>query len=237
MIKKETIKIAGMSCAACAARIEKGLGRLDGVNSANVNFSVERATVEYDDDLINSEEFEKVVTKLGYSVIKEAPTKKAVLNITGMTCASCSARIEKKLSRTHGVISANVNLTTEKATIEFEPGVVRLSGLIKAVESLGYKAEKQEESTPDSEEIRRGREIKNLKLTLIAAVILSSPLVIAMILPMLEINIELLHNQWFQLAIATPVQFIIGFRFYKDFFAAYNGFYAASGYCFKLFGF
>lgn len=215
MIKKETLKIAGMSCAACAARIEKGLSRLDGVKSANVNLSMERATVEYDDSVTNRDELENVVTKLGYSVIKEEAAKKAVLNVSGMTCASCSARIEKKLSRTDGVKSAAVNLTTEKATVEYNPAKIKVSEIIKIIESLGYKAEREEEVTYDAEREQREKEIRNLKYALIASVILTSPLLLSMIFSMFGIDIAFLHNPYFQLAIATPVQFIIGFRFYK----------------------
>ncbi|MFO7160921.1 MAG: heavy metal translocating P-type ATPase [[Clostridium] cellulosi] len=215
MIKKETLKIAGMSCAACAARIEKGLSRLDGVKSANVNLSLERATVEYDDSVTNRDELEKVVTKLGYSVIKEKATKKAVLNVRGMTCASCAARIEKKLLRTDGVTTAAVNLATEKATVEYDPAKIKVSDIIKAIESLGYKAEREEEVTYDAEREQREREIRNLKYSLIASIILTSPLLLSMIFSMFGIDIAFLHNPYFQLAIATPVQFIIGFRFYK----------------------
>lgn len=215
MIKKETLKIAGMSCAACAARIEKRLSRLDGVKSANVNLSLERATVEYDDSVTNRDELEKVVTKLGYSVIKEKTTKKAVLNVRGMTCASCAARIEKKLLRTDGVTTAAVNLATEKATVEYDPAKIKVSDIIKAIESLGYKAEREEEVTYDAEREQREREIRNLKYSLIASIILTSPLLLSMIFSMFGIDIAFLHNPYFQLAIATPVQFIIGFRFYK----------------------
>jgi copper-(or silver)-translocating P-type ATPase len=204
-----------MSCAACAARIEKGLSRLDGVKSANVNLSLERATVEYDDSVTNRDELEKVVTKLGYSVIKEKATKKAVLNVRGMTCASCAARIEKKLLRTDGVTTAAVNLATEKATVEYDPAKIKVSDIIKAIESLGYKAEREEEVTYDAEREQREREIRNLKYSLIASIILTSPLLLSMIFSMFGIDIAFLHNPYFQLAIATPVQFIIGFRFYK----------------------
>jgi Cu+-exporting ATPase len=225
MVQKESLKIAGMSCAACALRIEKGLGKLDGVSSANVNFAMEKATVEFDDKLANTQKLEEVVTKLGYSVIKEIDVQdsNAVLKITGMSCAACSAKIEKKLSKLRGVSKANVNLTTEKATVEFDPSEIKISEMIKAIEALGYKAEKAEEITQDREKEQRQKEIKKLKITLIFSIILSSPLVLAMILSLLHIDVpilSILHNPYFQLAIATPIQFIIGFRFYKHAFFA-----------------
>ena len=225
MIQKESLKIAGMSCAACALRIEKGLGKVEGVSSANVNFAMERATVEFDDKLANMQKLEQVVAKLGYSIIKEVETKdsNAVFKITGMSCAACSAKIEKRLSKLGGVSKANVNLTTEKATVEFDPSEIKISEMIKAIEALGYKAEKAEEITQDREKEQREKEIKKLRITLIFSIILSSPLVLAMILSLLRIDIpilSILHNPYFQLAIATPIQFIIGFRFYKHAFFA-----------------
>lgn len=221
-MSRETIKIAGMSCAACALRIEKGLSGSQGVQSANVNFAMERATVEFDDKLTNMGHLEQVIDKLGYSVIKEAEVngKQAVLKITGMSCAACSARIEKQLSKLDGVSKANVNLTTEKATVEYEPSQVKISDMIKAVESLGYGAQKAEDLTQDKEKAEREKEIKKLRVTLIASIILSSPLLLAMIFSMLGIDVPFLHDAFFQLVIATPIQFIIGFRFYKHAFYA-----------------
>ncbi len=217
MIRKESLNISGMSCSACAARIEKGLGKLEGVSSANVNFAVEKATVEFDDSQVNVQKFEEVINKLGYGVIKknEQSENKAVLNITGMTCASCSARIEKKLSKLDGVSAANVNLTTEKATVEYDPSKLKVSDMVKAVKDLGYSAEKAEEVSADREKEQREKEIRTLKTTLIISIVLSSPLLLAMILSVLGIDVPFLHNQYFQLIIATPIQFGIGYRFYK----------------------
>lgn len=222
MIRKESLNISGMSCAACAARIEKGLGKLEGVSSVNVNFAMEKATVEFDDEQVNVGKFEEVIGKLGYGVIKknEASGGKAILSITGMTCAACSARIEKKLSRLEGVKAANVNLTTEKATVEYDPSKVKVSDLVKAVKDLGYGAEKAEEVSTDREKEQREKEIRTLRTTLIISIILSSPLLLAMILSVVGIDVPFLHNPYFQLIIATPIQFGIGYRFYKHAYLA-----------------
>ncbi len=222
MIRKESLNISGMSCAACAARIEKGLGRLDGVSSANVNFAMEKATVEFDDKQVGIQKFEEVINKLGYGVIKkdEANANKAVLNITGMTCASCSARVEKKLSKLEGVRTVNVNLTTEKATVEYDPSKLKLSDMVKAVKDIGYGAEKAEEVSTDREKEQREKEIRTLKTTLVVSIVLSSPLLLAMILSVLGIDVPFLHNPYFQLIIATPIQFGIGYRFYKHAYLA-----------------
>lgn len=222
MVKKESFKIAGMSCAACAAKIEKNLNRLEGVNRANVNLAVEKATVEYDDRLVDSQNFEDLIGRLGYEVIKEeaAQGSSVALRIQGMTCA---ARIEKKLGSQPGIIKAAVNLATEKASVTFDPAEIKVADMIKAVQSLGYDAEKAEDIAGDREKEYREREIRVLKITLVISVLLSSPLLLAMILGITRLEapwLAMLHNAYFQLAVATPVQFIIGFRFYKHAFYA-----------------
>lgn len=222
MDKKESIKISGMSCAACANRIEKGLNKLEGVKSANVNFAIERATIEFDDEKINADKFNETIERLGYGIIKEAESKsnKVELKITGMSCAACSARIEKKLNKTEGIKSAFVNLATERAVVEYD-NKIKVSDILKLIKDLGYGAERIEEISQDNESKQREREIKTLKLTLIVSIVLSAPLLLSMILSVLKIPVlHFLHNPYFQLLIATPVQFIIGFRFYKHAFYA-----------------
>jgi len=216
--RKESFDISGMSCAACAARIEKGLNKLEGIRKANVNFAVEKATVEFEDTLLNSSQISEAVKKLGYgATIEEDDNKtKIELKITGMTCAACSARIEKRLNKTEGVSGASVNLATERANIEYNPAKVKTADLIKTVEILGYKAEKALNVSEDREKEQRERELKRLRVEFITSAILSSPLIMAMLLTLVNINIGFLHNEYFQLVIATPVQFIIGFRFYKN---------------------
>jgi len=220
-MEKVTLKISGMSCAACAARIEKGLNKLEGVKNADVNLAMERATVEYDDKLVQLEDIEQVVTKLGYGIIKDqAVENKVDLKITGMSCAACAARIEKKLNSLPGVKKANVNLATEKATVEYNAAEIKISEMIKAVQTLGYEAEKAAEMVYDREKEQREREIKALRNLVIISFILSSPLIAAMLLMLLRIDIPFLHNPYFQLTIATPIQFAIGFRFYRNAFYA-----------------
>ena len=218
MDKKESFNILGMSCAACAARIEKGLNKSDGVKQANVNFAVEKATVEFDDTTLQNDEIVDLIKKLGYEAIREEDNKrnKIDLKITGMSCAACSAKIEKKLNKVEGVAGAAVNLTTERANIEYDSSKVKTVDLIKTVEALGYKVEKVEDISNDKEKEQREKEIKKLRMELITSAILSSPLIMAMLLALVHIDIAFLHNEYFQLIIATPVQFVIGFRFYKN---------------------
>jgi Cu+-exporting ATPase len=221
MIRKDTVKITGMSCASCAARIEKKFNSLEGITSANVNLATEKATVEFDDAVIGTLAIDEAVTSLGYGLIREVipSSSKVELILHGMTCAACATRIERRLAKMEGVTSAMVNLATERAVVEYRAGV-KVSDMIKAVKDLGYSAERAEEVTRDEAAEQREKELHNMRVTLIASAVLASPLLLAMLLnvlplPTLRNALAFLHNDYFQLIIATPIQFIIGFRFYK----------------------
>lgn len=223
MLRKESIRLSGMSCASCAARIEKGLGKLDGVTSASVNFAMEQALIEYDESRVKPQQFDELVEKLGYSVIRKKNADRALagFDITGMSCAACSSRIEKKLNSLDGVESAAVNLTTGKATVTFNPEKIKTSDLIETVKSLGYDATISGGTASETGDHWRDRETKNLRSLLIVSAILSLPLILAMFFDIFRIHVphlDFLHNGYFQLLLATPVQFGIGARFYKNAF-------------------
>lgn len=133
--KKTTLGITGMTCAACANRIEKNLNKMEDVK-ANVNVTTEKATIEYNSDNISLDALTQKIKDTGYDVV----TEKADLDVIGMTCAACSNRIEKVLNRTDGVEQANVNLTTENATINYNPEVTSIDELIKKIQNIGYDA-------------------------------------------------------------------------------------------------
>ena len=216
--KKVDIDVVGMTCAACSARVEKALNKQEGVENAVVNLLSNKATVEFDDEKIDEGDIINTIEKTGYDV----PTVKKTLMIEGMTCAACSTRVEKMLNKVDGVTKANVNLSTNKALVEFPSGAVEVDTLIKAVEKAGYKAELEIERDVDREKELREKEIKSLKTSFIISAILSIPLFSAMFFHMAGVHnplSNLLNNGWFQLILATPVQFIIGARFYKG---AYN---------------
>lgn len=219
MIRKETWRVTGMSCAACAARIEKSLMGLEGVRSASVNLAVEKAVVTYDDGLLDDARIEHAITGLGYKAFKESKGQDGTvtLSIEGMSCAACSARIEKKLSGMDGVVEARVNLATGRATVQYDHRRIRTSDLVSAVESLGYHARMAKDAADREKELRE-KEIKSLRATLIISAVLTAPLLLGMVLWISGLRgaiVTFLHNPWFQLAMATPVQFIIGSRFYK----------------------
>lgn len=136
-IVKTTIKIQGMPCAACSNRVEKALQKLPGVERAAVNLATEKAVIEYDANIVSPAELAGAVEKTGYIPMPHA--KKLEIRIQGMTCAACSSRVERALQQVVGVTSASVNLTTERASVEYDPAVLNLEGLRRAIEKTGYQ--------------------------------------------------------------------------------------------------
>lgn len=216
--KKVAIDVVGMTCAACSARVEKAIKKMEGVVDSSVNLLAQKATIEYDEDKVNIDSLVKTIEKTGY----EVPAEKTTLLVEGMTCAACSARVEKVLNRLDGVIKANVNLSTNKAIVEHPSGAIEEETLVKAVEKAGYKAEVEKEVDRDREKELREKEIKSLKRSFIISAILSLPLFSAMFFHMAGKE-NILTNGYFQLILATPVQFIIGYRFYKGAFNSLRG--------------
>ena len=115
---KASIHIIGMTCTTCAATIEKGLSETPGVEQVNVNFASEQASIKYDPTKVDLVKIKDTVSQLGYGVA----TRKSIFPVVGMTCASCVARVEEALSSVPGVVSASVNLASEKATVEYLEG-------------------------------------------------------------------------------------------------------------------
>lgn len=212
--KEASLQITGMTCAACAVRIEKGIKKVDGVVEANVNLALEKATVKFDPARTSIPSLQAKVRDLGYDVV----TEKVELDIIGMTCAACATRIEKGLNKVEGVSKANVNLALEKASVEYDPSGTSIHQLIKKVESLGYEAKMKEEGKQQELADYREREIQAQKGKFAFSLILSIPLLWAMVSHFQFTSFiylpEMLMNPWVQLALATPVQFIIGKQFY-----------------------
>ncbi|WP_280160088.1 heavy metal translocating P-type ATPase [Priestia megaterium] len=217
--KEATLQITGMTCAACSNRIEKGLKKIEGVKEANVNLALERSTVIFDPSKTSPQAFEEKIEKLGYGVVSE----KAEFAITGMTCAACSTRIEKGLNKLEGVTKASVNLALETASVEYSPSQIAPQDITQRVEKLGYgaklKAEEKEE-----EQSYREKELSKQKGKFWFSFILSVPLLWAMVSHFTFTSFiplpHMLMNPWVQLALATPVQFVVGKQFYVGAFKA-----------------
>lgn len=213
-MKKVNIDVEGMTCAACSSRIQKVLDKKEGVESSNVNLLSNKAVIEYDEEKISKDELIKSIEKTGFEV--PIVTKKVL--IQGMTCAACSSRLDKVLNKIEGVESANVNLSTNLATITFKSGAVEDKEILDTIKKAGFSGEIEVKRDFDREKELREKEIKSLKTSFIISAILSIPLFSVMFLQMAGIE-TILDNGWVQLLLATPVQFIIGRRFYKG---AYN---------------
>jgi Cu+-exporting ATPase len=217
-LKETSLHITGMTCAACATRIEKGLNRIDGVEEANVNLALEKSLIKYDPKMVSDKDFEKKIIDLGYGIAKE----KKEFAITGMTCAACATRIEKGLYKLEGISNVNVNLALENATVEYNPAQTSVADIIGRVEKLGYKA-LSKENNKDAVDYRE-QAIYNQKRKFIVSAILSLPLLWTMVGHFSFTSFiyipEFLMNPWVQMALATPIQFVIGKQFYVSAYKA-----------------
>ena len=211
--------VRGMTCAACVARVEKKLGGVDGVASASVNLATERAKVSFDPEKTNVKTLLDTVERTGYTPVVE----EASFGVTGMTCANCSSRVERKLSKTEGVVDASVNLATERATVRYLPDSVSVGELYGVVEGTGYGVLKEAADLTDTERQAREEERTKLKRDLVVAALFAVPLVTLTMLHMFvpAVDAALMNTLGMQgffvlsFLLASVVQFGPGLRFYK----------------------
>ncbi|MED1558163.1 heavy metal translocating P-type ATPase [Bacillus paramycoides] len=211
--KEANFQISGMTCAACANRIEKGLKKVEGVQEANVNFALEKTKILYNPTQTNPQKFKEKVESLGYGIVSD----KAEFMVSGMTCAACANRVEKRLNKLDGVSKATVNFALESATVEFNPDEISVNEMKSTITKLGYKLEVKSDEQNSSTD-HRLQEIERQKKKFIISFVLSFPLLWAMVSHFSFTSFiylpDMLMNPWVQLALATPVQFIIGGQFY-----------------------
>src|SRR5690625_323138 len=206
--KHITVGITGMTCAACSSRVEKVLNKIDGVD-AQVNLTTEKASIYFDPEATTVNDITSKIEKIGYGV----QTEKAEFDVFGMTCAACSSRIDKVLNKQEGIKRAAVNLTNETAVIEYNPGLIGEAEIVEVIQKLGYDA--KEKANKEEKQTRKEKQIKQMQIKLIISALLSAPLLVTMLDHLLGISVpNILMNPWFQFALATPVQFIIGWQFY-----------------------
>lgn len=201
------LPVQGMTCASCVTRVEKALAKVPGVQEASVNLATETATVRAGAG-VDFPQLRAAVEKEGYAVPEDSLT----LEVSGMTCASCVGRVEKALKKTPGVVSAEVNLATEKAEVRFVGRAEEIqSRIIAAVEKAGYTG-----ALPA--EVEAGAQAPTKALPDWWPVALSSVLSLPLLLPMLGmiVGADWAPPGWWQLALATPVQFWLGARFYRS---------------------
>jgi Cu+-exporting ATPase len=248
---RAVLALEGMTCASCAMRIEKGLKKIPGVQDANVNLATEQATVTYDPAQTGLEQMVQKVDAVGYkaipfvvpasrpvSPVQHGPEdeSRAVLDLEGMTCASCARRIEKGLKKVPGVKDASVNLASEQASVTYDSMQTNLEQMVQKVEAVGYKATPQVASSQqvfqgdltgtitgtlaapagsmyqEDEQSRRKRaEIRRKRNLLILSIVLTLPVVI---LSMFFMN-RFPDENYLLLALTTPVWAVVGWEFHR----------------------
>jgi Cu+-exporting ATPase len=202
-LNKVVIGVAGMTCAQCAVTIEKGLSKVAGVEKAQVNFATGKASADFNPEKTDITQIRAAIDKLGY----KTATDKATFSVGGMTCVRCANRVEQALKSVPGVVSVNVNLASEKATVEYIMGT-ELAQLRKEVKSAGYTLG-QETAVLEDVTTTANREVRALRDRFLLAIILGVILLALSFAPTFTGKTYLL---W---ALATPVQFWAGWRFYR----------------------
>lgn len=214
--KHLTLPILGMTCANCVATVERNLKKVDGVEIANVNLSSERAAVTYDPGKANLAEFIKRVEGAGYHVAMG----EASLGIKNLSDASDAQRLEKVLNSQEGVIEAHVNLASEKAVVKYVPTVISQNDLRRVIKSSGFDLLEADLQLEDAEAKARKAEIAQQKRMLIIGLIFTVPLfVLSMARDFGLLPMSLAHAPWvayFFWALATPVQFYVGWQYYVN---------------------
>ena len=211
--KQLVLPITGMTCANCVATVERNIKRVDGVQVANVNLSSERATVEYDPTLSGLSDFLKRIERAGYGVA----TGEADLMIQHMSDDNDARRLEKNLAGLEGVINAVVSFTTEHARVEYVPTIISQAELRRAISSAGFEAVETGDAAEDVEAQAREQEIAQQRNYLIVGLIFTVPLFLFSMARDFGLLPEwALHSwgNWLMFALATPVQFYVGWQYY-----------------------
>ncbi len=213
----ETIEVGieGMTCASCVARIERALRKQSGVDEANVNLATERATVAFEPGQTTVDELLTAIRKAGY----EPVVAEATIGVGGMTCASCVARVERRIGKLAGILDVSVNLSTEKAHVRYLPGMAGPEEIREAIRQAGYEPV---EAVAQAEEAPNHGEAQGLRRSLILAASLAVPVFAIAMLTLAPGTRHLMTSlmpgrawSWLELALVSPVQFIAGWRFYR----------------------
>ena len=212
---KLTLPITGMTCANCAMNIERNVAKLNGVNGVSVNFASEHASVQLDPKQTSLQDILSKIKSIGFSV----PRTDIDFPVTGMTCANCSANIERALNKkVLGVTKASVNLATERAFVEYIPGITTPDDIYAAVTNAGYGVIPTEDTgEEDVEQAARNAEIKNQTRKFLIGVIFTLPLFLLSMARDFHLTGPWSHAAWVNwlfLALATPVQFYTGWDYY-----------------------
>ncbi len=211
--KQVTLPVTGMTCANCVATVERNLKKVDGVQSAMVNLSSERATVEFDPQLAGLPDLVARIQRAGYGVA----SGEADLIIRRMSDDNDARRLEKALSLVDGVLEAQVSFTTERARVRYIPTAVSQADLRRAIASAGFEALETGGEADDAERIAREREIAEQRRYLMIGLAFTLPLFLFSMARDLDLLGHWAHapwTNWMMLALATPVQFYVGWQYY-----------------------
>jgi len=224
-MKTKTVPIEGMTCAACSAAVERAVRKLPGVTEANVNLTAENLRLSYDESQVSLENVAQAVNDAGYKA--RIPSQHARLDVRGMTCAACSAAVERVVSKLPGAQSVSVNLPAEILALDYDPSELSLQQVVAAVAEAGYEAllplEQPVEDEFEKKKGRQARRLGNLRGRFNFSVVLTLPLLIISMGPMLglrlpaflDAQINPLNNALAQWLLTTPVV-IMGWSYYRN---------------------
>lgn len=215
----KSFKIEGMTCSACANRVERAISKLEGVEKANVNFATETLTVDFNKENLNSQKIEEAVVKAGYGVKKNVKTYN--FKVEGMTCSACANRVERVTRKLDGVENATVNFATEKLTIKVNEDEISYGDIKAAVDKAGYKLIKEEVKDKENQGEEKS-EASKLLTRFISSLIFTVPLLIITMGHMVGMHLPSiidpmanpLNFALIQLILTLPVM-IAGYKFYK----------------------
>ncbi len=223
--KQLTLPVTGMYCANCVATIERNLKKVNGVEAAVVNLSSERATVNFDPSVATLQDMIARVERAGYGVA----TGEADLAIKRLADDNDARRLEKALLKLDGVLEAQVTFTTEKARVKYVPTVVLQAEIRRAVSAAGFEALELGGEAEDAEALAREREIGEQRRLLLIGVLFTLPLFLFSmaldfrLLPAFFYEVGAMQSMdvyprwwvaWLMFALATPVQFYVGWQYY-----------------------
>lgn len=230
-MEAKTFDIEGMTCASCAQTVEKATAKLNGVSKATVNLATEKLNIEYDENKLSESDIQNAVSDAGYEALSNVQQR--TFDIEGMTCASCAQTIEKATNKLTGVSKASVNLATEKMVVDFDPSVINVSDITKAVSDAGYEAIEQIDSadTVDKDREKKQKHIKQMWQRFWMSAVFTVPLLYVAMghmvgLPLPAIIDPMMHPETFamvQLILTIPVLYLGRSFFTVGFKALFKG--------------
>jgi len=217
-MKRETYKIKGLHCAGCVNIIERALLKTVGVRSASVNFAVESALIEFDENIISESELAKAVKSVGYQLVAHKNIETVSIKVLGMDSPHCAMIVEGAIKKLDGLRNIDVDFSNKRAKVVFDSSILNVKEIFKVIIDAGYKPIEEEgraEEILDKEKIERQSQLKTLKMKLIVGGILSVIIFLGSFSEWFPFVPKFLSSYWALLVLTTPVQFWIGWQFYS----------------------